>query len=226
VEEIEGRPFIGPSGAILRKVIEKLNITDYYITNCVACRSCGPAYNSEGQPVLRTDRKTGKQHHLIKDEAPTPLQIRSCLPRLYEQIYLIDPVLIVALGAEAAATLRGGPVQITRERGSTEAITIPGSWNVPVLTDKRQVWARKVHGQMVMPTAQNLIEYLMLMTLHPAYVLRFHGDKRKGNALESFVEDMKKAVNIYNRYMLEVCGIHYAERELDIDDLTQGDDDG
>ncbi len=220
VEEMEGRPFVGPSGKILRRAIDALAIADYYITNCVTCRSCGPAFNSEGQPIMRKDRRTGIESPLIKDEAPTPLQIRACLPRLHEQIYLVDPILIVALGGEAASTLRGRPVQITRDRGTTASVTIPGSWNVPVLTEKRHVWARKIHGEMVLPTTQNSIEYLMLMTLHPAYVLRLHGDRRMGNALEMFIEDIKKAVNIYNRYMLEVYGLRFAERELTPEELT------
>jgi uracil-DNA glycosylase len=215
VEEEQGQPFVGPSGKILRKVIETLGITDYFIGNCVACRSCGPAYNSEGEMIMRKNRATQEMEPLIRDQAPTPLHIKECLPRLYEQIYLVDPVLIVALGAEAASALRGKPVKITSERGTTEAITIPGAWNVPVLTEKRKVWRRKVRGEIVMPTAQNQVRYLMMPTIHPAYVLRFHGDRRQGNPLSTFVEDIKKAVSIYNRYMLEVHGIQRAERELD-----------
>lgn len=219
VEEGEGRPFVGPSGNILRKVIESLGVIDYYITNCVACRSCGQAYNSEGQAVERMNRRTKVMEPVIVDQAPTPLHIKTCLPRLYEQIYLVDPIIIVAMGGEAASTLRGKPVKITSERGNTEAISIPGSWNVPVLTEKKKVWARKVRGEFVMPTMQNQVQYLMLPTIHPAYVLRFHGDRRQGNPLSSFVDDIKKAVSIYDRYMLETYGIQYAERELDLSDI-------
>ena len=168
VEEEEGRPFVGPSGKILRKVIGQLGITDYYISNCVACRSCGQAYNSEGQPIERMNRRTKKVEPVITDQTPFPLYIKACLPRLYEQIYLVDPTIIVALGGEAASTLRGKPVKITSERGTTEAISIPGSWNVPVLTEKKRMWAHKVRGKFVMPTMQNQVQYLMLPTIHPA----------------------------------------------------------
>lgn len=215
IEEQQGMPFVGPSGKVLRRVIERLGLTNYYIANCVACRSCGQAYNSEGQPVMRKDRATGQLVPFIKDEAPNPKQIAACLPRLHELIYLVDPIIIVTLGAEAAKTLRGKAVSILAERGQTEAVKIPGAWPLPMLTEKKRVWARKVRGQLVMPTERNMVEYLMLPTVHPAYVLRYHTDKRKGNPLETFLEDIKKAAAIYDRYMLEVHGIQQAERELE-----------
>lgn len=219
VEEEMGRPFVGPSGKVLRRVIDRLGIQDYYITNCVACRSCAQAYNSEGQAITRKNRRTGELEPLIVDQAPNPSQIQACLPRLHELIYLVDPVIIVALGAEAAKTLRGRSVSILSERGNTEAIRIPGAWFKPRLTEKKKVWVRKIRGEVIMPTEQNEVRYLMIPTIHPAYVLRFHSDRRKGNPLETFVEDVKKAVAIYDRYMLEVHGVQHAERELSTQDL-------
>jgi uracil-DNA glycosylase len=219
VEEAEGRPFVGPSGKVLRKVIERLGLIDYYITNCVACRSCAQAYNGEGQPIFRKDRRTGAQIPFIRDEPPTPLQIAACLPRLHELIYLVDPVVIVTLGAEATKTLRGKAVSILSERGQSMEVTIPGSWQLPVLTEKRQQWARRVRGELVMPTRRNEVRYLVIPTIHPAFVLRSHGDKRKGNPLESFIEDVKKAVAVYDRYILETYGIKNAKRELEPQDL-------
>lgn len=218
-EEMQGAPFVGLSGKLLRQVIERLGLTNYFIANCVACRSCAQAYNSEGQPIMRKNRATGSMEPLIKDQAPNPQQIAACLPRLHELIYLVDPIIIVALGGEAAKTLRGKAISITSERGQTEAISIPGAWNIPVLTEKRKVWLRKVKGEMVMPTTQNSVRYLMLPTIHPAYVLRYAGDKRPGNPTQRFVEDIKKAVAVYDRYMLEVHGVQYAERELDPTDV-------
>jgi len=219
-EEAEGRPFVGRSGQLLRRAIEKLGLTNYYITNCVSCRSCSPAYDSMGKPVLKRDGDP-----LIKDETPTPPQIQTCLPRLYEQIYLVDPILIVALGGEAAATLRGKPVKITVEHGNTETIYVPGAWKIPVLTEKKQAWYRKVRGELVAPTEQHQVAYLMLPTMHPAYVLRFVGDKRMGNPLEAFVGDMRKAANIYLRYLKEVYGEAYVARELTTESIYEDEED-
>ena len=164
------------------------------------------------------------EYHVINDRAPTIPQVTACLPRLYEQIYLVDPILIVALGGGAASTLRGKPVKIASERGKTEEITIPGAWNIPVLTEKKRVWTRKVRGELVMPTVQNQVRYLMLPTLHPAYVLRMRTDRRKGSAMESFIDDMRLAADVYNRYMLEVYGTDFTSgADLTPDDMEEDD---
>lgn len=221
IEEEVGRPFAGPSGKLLRDVIGRLGLWDCYFTNCVSCRSCSPAYDGGGQPIMRRDRATKKLLPLINDEPPTPAQVNTCLPRLHEEIYLVDPILIVALGAEAASTLLGRKVSILSERGRTMKITVPGAWSLPVLTEKKKAWRRKVRGEWVMPTVQNQVEYLMLPTVHPAYVLRFHSDRRKGNPLETFAADITLASNIYYRYMTEVHGDSYVERELSPDYLEE-----
>lgn len=213
-EENSGRPFVGQSGRLLRTVLEKIGLVDYYISNVVACRSCAEAYDGEGNLINRKDKKTGITGPLIKDQPPAPKQVEACLPRLHEEIYLVDPILIVSLGAEATKALTGRAVSITRDRGNTEKICIPGSWHLPAQTEKKKLWIRKVHGQVVMPTVQNMVEYLLMPTLHPAYVLRTQSDERKGNPFESFLEDIKKAKAIYDRYMSEAFGVVPSESVL------------
>ena len=82
-EEAEGRPFIGKSGKILRHIIARLNIERYYITNIVSCRSCGLAYDTEGNPKYRRDYATKQMVPWIQDQPPTPSQMATCMPRLY-----------------------------------------------------------------------------------------------------------------------------------------------
>lgn len=226
-EEVEGRPFIGQSGKILRMVIDKLGIAGCsYISNVVACRSCSPAYNSAGQPIIRWNRALKIEEPLIKDEPPNPVQIAACLPRLYEEIYLVDPVLIVALGAEAAkALISERSFSIMGERGKGRAITLPGASSVPELTDKKKVWYRKVKGQIVMPTVQNEVRYWMLPTLHPAYVLRRQADQSFKNPLDVFLGDMKQAAKIYDRYLLETFGTEPIERDVSVDDVINIEED-
>lgn len=205
-EEKHGRPFIGKSGQILRHCIAKLNIERYYITNVVSCRSCGQKYDTEGNPSYRWDRKAGAQVPIILDKPPTPAQMAACMPRLYEEIYLVDPVLIVSLGAEASKALSRKAVTISRDSGTTTTITIPGAGYRPVLTEKKRAWARKVRGELVTPVAQNEVEYLMMPLLHPAFALRNQSDARWKNPVQMFVEGMKTAAQIYYRYVLEVHG--------------------
>lgn len=222
-EEEAGRPFVGQSGKVLRTVIDKLGLSSCsYITNIVTCRSCSPAYNTEGQPIMRFDRRLKEHVQMIKDEEPSPVQIAACLPRLYEEIYLVDPVLIVCLGGTAAkAIVTERSFSILGERGKTREISVPGAWSLPSLTDKKREWARKVKGEMRMPTEQNLVRYLMLPTLHPAYVLRRKEDRSFRNPLEVFLDDMKQAAGIYDRYMFETFGAEPKERAVSMTDIEE-----
>lgn len=225
-EEKSGYPFVGPSGRILRTAIEKLNLDRVYITNAVSCRSCAQAYNSEGQPIYGTNRRTGQKFPIIKDEQPTPTQLEACRPRLQEEIYLVDPILIVALGGQAANALIGKSISVTKERGNTFEIEIPGAGYHPVVTPTTKKWYRKHKGQTVLPVAQNSVKYLVLPTLHPSFVSRKRMDKRHDNPTTQFIRDMKYAAQIYGRYRLEVAGEIRVEPDLSPDDLFVGEEDG
>ena len=214
-EEARGAPFIGPSGNLLRTVLKKLGLTHVYITNTVTCRSCHLAYDTEGKVMMRKDFKTGHLMPVIQDDAPLPSQVEACMPRLVQEIYLVDPILVVALGQKAAESLLGRPVSILSESGETMTMTIPGGSFRPSLTEKKQAWARKVKGQFVLPTVQSEVEYLLMPLIHPAYVLRKIADQRDGNPLQKFVEGMKRVAWIFDRYMFEVYGDHPEAREID-----------
>lgn len=205
-EEENGRPFTGKSGKILRHVIARLNIERFYITNVVSCRSCGQKYDTEGNPSYRWDRSRGLKVPIILDQPPTPIQRATCLPRLYEEIYLVDPVIIVALGAEVSKMLSRKAITISRDSGTTMTITIPGAGYRPVVTEKRRVWARRIHGQLVTPVEQNEVEYLMMPIIHPAFALRNQSDARWKNPVQMFVEGMKIASQIYYHHTLEIYG--------------------
>ena len=93
-EDIQGRPFVGRSGQLLIKMIEKntkYNREDIYITNIVKCR---PPNNRN----------------------PEFLEISTCLPYLNEQIRIVNPKIIVLLGAVAFEGLIGMK-GITKHRG-------------------------------------------------------------------------------------------------------------
>jgi len=200
-EEEEGRPFVGKSGQFLKFILSRLNCTDYYLTNAVACRSCAPMFDSLGRPILTRENKPR-----IVDEAPTPVQTEACKARLLEQIYLVDPVLIVSLGTSAATTLMGKSVTITKERGTFKEIEVPGVWRNAVLTEKKQQWVRKAKGAIVAPTEQNQVRYLAMLTVHPSFALRFAKDYRDKNNFTVFWQDIQTAVHTFNRYVHEVMG--------------------
>jgi len=93
-EDREGRPFVGPAGKLLDRIIAaaRLRREDVYITNIVKCR---PPDN----------------------RAPNPEESHACEPYLREQIRLLGPKVICALGAPAARMILGSNLGINRLRG-------------------------------------------------------------------------------------------------------------
>jgi len=94
-EDAQGEPFVGKAGQLLTAAITKgmgLTRGDVYISNVVKCR---PPEN----------------------RAPLPDEVQSCSPYLFEQLKLIQPRVIVALGGPAQKALCGVDQGITKLRG-------------------------------------------------------------------------------------------------------------
>ncbi len=100
-EDLLGRPFVGRAGQLLDKMLAAIDLAreDVYICNTVKCR-----------PTLPGPRGP-------KNRAPEPLEMANCRPYLDEQIDIIHPRVILALGAPAAKSFLGRDFQITKMRG-------------------------------------------------------------------------------------------------------------
>src|SRR5208282_4649705 len=99
-EDEQGEPFVGKAGQLLTKIIQATGLqrADVYIGNILKCRPDTP-----GQAA--GNRK------------PTSDEMATCIPYLHEQIDLIRPKVIVALGATAVEGLLGKTIGITKLRG-------------------------------------------------------------------------------------------------------------
>ena len=104
-EDLAGRPFVGPSGRLLDSALERAGLerTDVYVTNAVKHFKWVP----DG---------TGKRRI---HKTPNSSEIRACHPWLDEEIAVVEPRVIVALGATAAKALFGPAVRVTVQRGRT-----------------------------------------------------------------------------------------------------------
>ncbi len=93
-EDRSGRPFVGPAGQLLNKIIGAVGWKreDVYICNIVKCRP----------PNNRT---------------PLPNEVEHCIPYLHAQIELIQPKAIVALGKPATHALLNTTDSISSLRG-------------------------------------------------------------------------------------------------------------
>jgi DNA polymerase len=100
-EDKQGEPFVGKAGQLLTRIIETMGFarSDVYIANVLKCRP-------DMAPGMPGNRK------------PLPKEMQTCLPYLREQISIIQPRLIVALGATAMEGLTGSTETMSRLRGN------------------------------------------------------------------------------------------------------------
>jgi len=93
-EDRQGLPFVGPAGQLLDRMIAAMQLSrdDVYVCNIVKCRP-------------------------PKNRKPEPDEMAQCMPYLAEQLDIIAPKVIVALGATAVQGLFGTSEGITRMRG-------------------------------------------------------------------------------------------------------------
>jgi uracil-DNA glycosylase len=130
-EDRQGEPFVGAAGQLLTKIIQAMGLSreTVYIANILKCRPDTPGQASG-------NRK------------PTPDEMKTCFPYLDAQIDLIQPQVLVALGAVAVEGLLG----------KTGIMKLRGSWHtyrgIPLmptfhpayllrnqaLAEKRRVW--------------------------------------------------------------------------------------
>jgi DNA polymerase len=100
-EDLAGRPFVGPAGAVLDRALAEAGIdrNDVYVTNVVKHFKWEP----------RGKRRIHKK--------PNSLEIAACRPWLDAEIAIIKPRVVVCLGATAAQALLGREFKVTRSRG-------------------------------------------------------------------------------------------------------------
>lgn len=124
-EDIQGSPFVGDAGQLLTKLIEKMGFKrkEVYIANIVKCR-----------PPMNRD--------------PEEEEINTCKPFVEEQIKIISPRAIMALGRISAQSLLNTKIPISKLRGRFYVLNLFQNLNIPVMP-----------------------------TFHPAYLLRNPKDK-------------------------------------------------
>lgn len=93
-EDMQGRPFVGRAGQLLNNMIAAMGLKreEVYIANIVKCRP----------PQNRT---------------PEPVEANTCSQFLFQQIDVIRPEILVALGSTAATYLLGGKASLSSLRG-------------------------------------------------------------------------------------------------------------
>jgi uracil-DNA glycosylase len=130
-EDQLGRPFVGKAGQLLDRMLAAIGFArhEVYICNTVKCRPTIPGQNGP------------------RNRPPDSEEMENCRPFLDEQIEIVSPEVILALGSPAAKSFLGRDFQITRMRGR---------WYVGPR------------------------EIAIMVTFHPAYILRQTGGEIEG----------------------------------------------
>jgi DNA polymerase len=131
-EDQQGEPFVGRAGQLLTRILKAMNFAreDVYIANILKCRPDTPPGSFGNRP-------------------PTPTEMQTCRPYLVEQIEIIQPSVLVALGAVAVEGLLGvrGTMRELRGRwhtynGTSLMITYHPAYLLrnQAPSEKRKVW--------------------------------------------------------------------------------------
>jgi uracil-DNA glycosylase len=100
-EDREGHPFVGPAGGVLERALETAGVdrSDTYTTNAVKHFK----YRMRGKRRIH--------------QRPAAGEVAACRPWLESEIALVEPVVVVALGATAAHALMGRATPVGASRG-------------------------------------------------------------------------------------------------------------
>lgn len=112
-EDASGQPFVGKAGQLLDRMLASVALDrdrDAYICNVIKCR---PPDNRR----------------------PTPAEIAACRPFLLRQIELVDPALILLVGAtalEGVLGIRGGITKLRGQWQQGSGEVLQGRWLMPI----------------------------------------------------------------------------------------------
>ncbi|MDQ1747972.1 MAG: uracil-DNA glycosylase [Frankiaceae bacterium] len=102
VEDRRGEPFVGPAGKLLDRALDEAGFdpNETYTTNAVKHFS----FRMSGQRRIH--------------QTPTAAEVDACKPWLAAELSLLDPEVVVALGATAGKALLGPSFRVTKSRGA------------------------------------------------------------------------------------------------------------
>ncbi|MGY1802660.1 UdgX family uracil-DNA binding protein [Blastococcus sp. SYSU D00922] len=165
-EDRKGEPFVGPAGRLLDKALGDAGIDrrDAYISNAVK--------------HFRFTVKGKRRIH----QTPGPEHLRACRPWLEAEFAVLQPEVVVCLGATAAKALISPSFRITKDRGRLIPWTPPGV--APVVDDGSQ------EADDDEPDEGAPAQTWMLATTHPSAILRTP-DEARDAAYEALVADLK-----------------------------------
>ncbi len=154
-EDRAGEPFVGPAGALLDKALDAAGVDrdGLYVTNAV-------------KHFKFTERGKRRIH-----QKPTRTEVVACRPWLFAELDLIEPEVLVLLGATAAQALLGSTFRLTQHRGTE--LRLPASGGSAGLS----------------------VDPAVVVTVHPSAILRGRPQDRD-EAFGALVADLRLAAGL------------------------------
>jgi uracil-DNA glycosylase len=167
-EDRRGEPFVGPAGRVLMRALDEAGIdpTVSYVTNAV-----------KHFKFVQDERGKRRIH-----KAPSLREMTACRPWLAAEVRLVEPEVIVTLGATAGKALLGSSFRVTQERGVPHPC--------PAL-DGDGDGGGNGNGDAAGPEGTECL----VPTIHPSAVLRADDNDREA-MYQGLVEDLKVAARL------------------------------
>ena len=127
-EDRQGEPFVGPAGRVLTEALDAAGIEAEHV------------YLTTAVKHFRHEQRGKRRIH----QAPELRHLVACHPWLDSELALVDPDVVVCLGASAGRSVLGRPVRIGAERG--EVTVGPGGRPAVITTHPSVVLRRRGRG--------------------------------------------------------------------------------
>jgi DNA polymerase len=149
-EDQRGHPFVGPAGALLDGALAAAGLSreGVFVTNAV-------------KHFKFVERGKRRLH-----EKPNAREVRACKPWLLDELRLVAPRMVVALGATASSALFGSKVSVMRDRGRVLSLPVDG---------------------------EAIADVEAVVTIHPSAALRAPTSERRHELRDMLVADLALA---------------------------------
>jgi uracil-DNA glycosylase family 4 len=195
-EDTQKRTFVGPSGQLLNMILAKYtsdpDMREAYEEFAGHRRSERSTAAFQTKALEWRDREFAITNVIScrppENRTPVLPEIKACYERLWNIIYIVDPLLIVACGNVALSTVtRKTAAQVTKHRGQVFDVTYHGKY-----------------GDLTYP---------VIPVFHPSYLGRMADWKTEGGTWTKTEEDWKKAFKLVDFLRYHHKGIPFPDRE-------------
>lgn len=179
---------------MVRRLFHQLQFREVYYTGVTLCRAC---HLPEELPGTETGGPSW-----YRDRPALDPEIKACRTRLQEEIYLVDPLLILALGQTVAKALTG---RVITSYGGLQQYPLPAVTPAARFTSKG--WAirdKRAPGGFRYPLETWEVEYPLMVVRDPDEVLRNRHNRDPRGEMPQFIEHVRLAVQMVLNYREEI----------------------